>query len=399
MMTVVHRRFRYATRTITAGIIAAVTVFAASDSGSARLGQSAMPAPQNPAPVIDADVFRLLTFEVGTSGPRLGTTRGNGDQEIVDVHNAILYLLRSGAPEGTRVPAIPIDMRSLIEAGSGPIAAVKSLHQTITTIKTSGRFTEPGGIHRVFHPPSSVRFLPPITNPSKILGLAGNYVRRAADGTPGAYDAAEYPSAFLKPPSSLTGHNTEINLEGLLTTGVHEPEMTIVIGKTATNVPESEAMDYVMGYTIINDVSSRDLKQGQHTSQGSTMGKGLDTFTPAGPYITLKEDVPNPHNLVVSGIVNGQPTVWPVPNGNTSFLSFTVAQTIAYLSERMTLLPGDMVGTGVPAPSMKFQAGDTVELTIGHLGTLRNTVVSKPMPGHTIVPPKTAARTPTRGGV
>ena len=102
---------------------------------------------------------------------------------------------------------------------------------------------------------------------------------------------------------------------------------------------------------------------------------------------------------MVSGIVNGQPTVWPVPNGNTSFLSFTVAETIAYLSERMTLLPGDMIGTGVPAPSMKFQAGDVVELTIGHLGTLRNTVVSKPVPGHTIVPPKTAARTPTRGGL
>jgi 2-keto-4-pentenoate hydratase/2-oxohepta-3-ene-1,7-dioic acid hydratase in catechol pathway len=172
-----------------------------------------------------------------------------------------------------------------------------------------------------------------------------------------------------------------------------------VIGKTATNVPESEAMDYVMGYTIINDVSSRDLKQGQHTSQGSTMGKGLDTFTPAGPYITLKEDVPNPHDLVISGIVNGKPMLWPVPNGNTSFLSFTVAQTIAYLSERMTLLPGDMIGTGVPAPSMKFQAGDAVELTIGHLGTLRNTVVSKPLPGHTMVPPKTAARTPTRSGL
>jgi 5-oxopent-3-ene-1,2,5-tricarboxylate decarboxylase / 2-hydroxyhepta-2,4-diene-1,7-dioate isomerase len=398
MTTAMHRWFRYP-RAVTAGAMAVGAVFAASGSGSGPLEQSAPPAAQSQAPAAGADVFRLLTFEAGTSGPRLGTTRGNGDHEIVDVHNAILYLLRSGAAEGRRLPAIPIDMRSLIEAGDGPIAAVKALHQTITTIKTDGRFTEPGGIHRVFHPPSSVRFLPPIPNPSKIVGLAGNYIRRAADGTPGAYDDVEYPSAFLKPPSSLTGHETEINLEGLLTTGVHEPEMTIVIGKTATNVPEAEAMDYVMGYTIINDVSSRDLKQGQHSSQGSTMGKGLDTFTPAGPYITLKEDVPNPHDLVISGVVNGKPTVWPVPNGNTSFLSFTVAQTIAYLSERMTLLPGDMIGTGVPAPSMKFQAGDAVELTIGHLGTLRNTVVSKPVPGHRFFPPKTAARTPTRGGL
>jgi 2-keto-4-pentenoate hydratase/2-oxohepta-3-ene-1,7-dioic acid hydratase in catechol pathway len=337
MTTAIQRWFGYPAA-VTAGVMAAGAVFAAS-GGSAPREQSATPAAQSQAPAAGADVFRLLTFEAGTSGPRLGTTQGNGDHEIVDVHNAILYLLRSGAAEGRTLPAIPIDMRSLIEAGDGPIGAVKYLHQTITTMKTGGRFTEPGGIHRVFHPPSGVRFLAPIPNPSKILGLAGNYVRRAADGTPGVYDDVEYPSAFLKPPSSLTGHETEINLEGLLTTGVHEPEMTIVIGKTATNVPESEALDYVMGYTIINDVSSRDLKQGEHTSQGSTMGKGLDTFTPAGPYITLKEDVPNPHNLVVSGVVNGKPTEWPVPNGNTSFLSFTVAETIAYLSERMTLLP------------------------------------------------------------
>jgi len=390
-MTGTRRRFRRPTAIIAAGIVATVCVFALSDSRSAAQGQPAASAAQRPASAPGADVFRLLTFEVGTSGPRLGTTRGNGDQEIVDVHNAILYLLRSAAPEGKALPAIPIDMRSLIEAGSGPIAAVKSLHQTITTLKTSGKLTEPGGIHRVFHPPSAVRFLPPITNPSKVLGLAGNYIRRASDGKPGAFDDAEYPSAFLKPPSSLTGHDTEINLEGLLTTGVYEPELTIVIGRTATNVPEAAALDYVVGYTIVNDVSSRDLKQGRHNSQGSTMGKGLDTFTPAGPYITLKEDVPNPQNLAISGVVNGKPTVWPVPNGNTSFLTFSIAQTIAYFSERMTLLPGDMIATGVPAPSITFQAGDTVELTIGHLGTLRNTVVSKPVPGHRIFPARVAA--------
>jgi 2-keto-4-pentenoate hydratase/2-oxohepta-3-ene-1,7-dioic acid hydratase in catechol pathway len=363
-------------------IAAVVTAGAFSADGSA-----ARQAAQQPG----ATTFRLLTFEVGSSGPRLGATMGNGLQDIVDVHNAILYLLTSGTPEGRNLPAIPIDMRSLIEAGPASIAAAKSVHRTITTMRASGKFTEPGGIHRVFHPHAGVTFLPPIPNPSKILGLAGNYIRQSPDGKPGAFDAAEYPSAFLKPLSSLTGHDTEINLEGLLTTGVYEPEMTIVIGKKATNVSVADAMDYVMGYTIVNDVSSRDLKQGEHTSQGSTMGKGLDTFTPAGPYITLKEDVPNPHDLAILGVVNGKPTVWPVPNGNTSFLTFTVPETIAYFSERMTLLPGDLIATGVPAPSMTFAAGDTVELTIGHLGTLRNRVVSNPVPGHRIFPPRTAA--------
>jgi 2-keto-4-pentenoate hydratase/2-oxohepta-3-ene-1,7-dioic acid hydratase in catechol pathway len=336
--------------------------------------------------------FRLLTFEVESSGPRLGTTRGNGTEEIVDVHNAIRYLRSVG--EARAWPPIPIDMLALVEAGSAPIAAVKSVHRAITARKANGTFKESGGNYRVFHAPSTVRYLPPILNPSKIFGLAGNYIRRTPEGKPGSFDYVEYPSAFLKPPSSLTGHNTEINLEGLLTTGVHEPEMAIIVGKKATNVPESEGMDYVMGYTVHNDVSSRDLKMGRHSSQGSTISKGLDTFAPTGPYITLKEDVPNPHNLPIIGIVNGKP--WPIPNANTSFLTWTIAQHIAYLSERVTLMPGDIVATGVPGPVMVFKEGDVVELTIGHLGTLKNTVVSKPVPGHKIFPPRVVSKPSTQ---
>jgi 2-keto-4-pentenoate hydratase/2-oxohepta-3-ene-1,7-dioic acid hydratase in catechol pathway len=167
--------------------------------------------------------------------------------------------------------------------------------------------------------------------------------------------------------------------------------MAVVIGRKMTNVPVSEALDYVMGYTVHNDVSSRDLKQGSHSSQGSTISKGLDTFAPTGPYITLKEDVPNPHNLAIVGIVNGKP--WPIPNANTAFLTFTVAEILSYLSERITLLPGDIVATGVPGPVMTFKEGDVVELTIGHLGTLKNTVVSKPVPGHKNVPPRVVPKT------
>jgi 5-oxopent-3-ene-1,2,5-tricarboxylate decarboxylase/2-hydroxyhepta-2,4-diene-1,7-dioate isomerase len=153
-------------------------------------------------------------------------------------------------------------------------------------------------------------------------------------------------------------------------------------------------MDYVMGYTILNDVSSRYLPEGQHSSQGSTMSKGLDTFAPTGPYITLKEDVPNPHNLAIAGVVNGRP--WPIPNASTSFLTFTVPEHIAYFSERVTLVPGDIIATGVPAPVMTFQEGDLVELTIGNLGTLRSRVVSKPIPGHENFQPRAVAPVATR---
>jgi 2-keto-4-pentenoate hydratase/2-oxohepta-3-ene-1,7-dioic acid hydratase in catechol pathway len=332
--------------------------------------------------------FRLLTFEVGNSSSRLGTTRGNGDQDIIDVHNAITYLHRSGAPEAQTLPAIPIDMRSLIEAGDVPIQGLRALQDTMTKIRESENFVEPGGSRRIFHPPASVKYLPPIPNPSKIMSLAGAYQRKQPDGTPGTYDDAEYPSFFFKSPASLTGHETNINLWGLLTTGVHEPEFAVVIGRTARAVPASEALDYVVGYTIMNDVSSRDLPQGKHRTQGGSMSKSLDTFTPLGPYLTLKEDVPNPNNLDITGFINGERHEWPVPNGNTSFLTFTVEEIIAYLSERMTLLPGDVIATGVPQPTMTFAEGQLVEITIGNLGILRNRVVSEPIPGHTPIPPR-----------
>ena len=332
--------------------------------------------------------FRLLTFKVGDSGPRLGTTRGIGDQDIIDVHNAITYLHHTGVPEALTLPAIPIDMRSLIEAGDVPIQGVRYLHDTMTKIKASENFVEPGGSMRIFHPPTGVKYLPPIPNPSKIMSLAGAYQRRQPDGTSGTYDNAEYPSFFFKSPASLTGHETDINLWGLLTTGVHEPELAVVIGRTARAVPASEVLDYVVGYTNMNDVSSRDLPQGSHGMQGGSMSKSLDTFTPLGPYLTLKEDVPNPNSLDIMGVINGERHEWPVPNGNTSFLTFTIEETIAYLSERMTLLPGDVIATGVPQPTMTFAEGQLVEITIGNLGTLRNRVVSQPVPGHTSLPPR-----------
>ena len=366
---------KFASRSGVLGIVIAVALSAFSaERGVARQTEDA--------------TFRLLTFQAGDSGPRLGATRGSGDQDVMDVHNAIMHLYRSGAPEARTLPAIPIDMKSLIEAGEVPIQAVRSLHDRMTRRSASGDFVEPGGSQRVFHPPASIQYLPPITAPSKVMSLAGAYQRTRPDGTPGTYDDVEYPSFFFKSPASLTGHETDINLWGLLTTGVHEPEFAVVIGRTARAVPASQALDYVVGYTIMNDVSSRDLPQGSHGTQGGSMSKSLDTFTPLGPYLTLKEDVPNPNSVDVAGFVNGERHVWPVPNGNTSFLTFTVEETIAYLSERMTLLPGDVIATGVPQPTMTFEEGQLVEITIGNLATLRNRVVSEPIPGHTPIPPR-----------
>lgn len=335
--------------------------------------------------------FRLLTFEAGGSGPRLGATRGSGEQEVVDVHNAILALIKAGAPELKGLAPVPPDMLSLIEAGPASAAAVRTVHDAVTKLKAGGRFTD-GATHRVFYPERGIKYLPPVLNPSKIYGAAGAYLRKNADGTPGTYDNVEYPSFFLKPPSSMTGHESEINFDGLLTKGVHEPEMAVIISRTAKDVPVGKAMDHVFGYTILNDVSARDLGEGKHQSQGSVISKGLDTFSPVGPYITLKEDVPNVGNLEVYANIDGVRHKWPVPNGNTSFLTFGVAEQIAYLSERHTLLPGDIISTGVPQPSVPLKEGQTVEIVVEGLGTLRNKVVSKPAADHLKFPARKVAK-------
>jgi 2-keto-4-pentenoate hydratase/2-oxohepta-3-ene-1,7-dioic acid hydratase in catechol pathway len=314
-------------------------------------------------------IFRLLTF--ATEGnPRLGATEGDGTMDIVDIHNAVRYLMQEQPQEPGRLSYIPADMKTLIEAGSDSIAQVRRVYETITRLKSSGRFSDPGGNHRVFFPPASVRYLPPVPNPSKVLGLAGAYPRE---------ELPEYPSVFSKSVAALVGHEEEINLAGLVKVGVHEPEFAIVIGKIAKNVSEAQAFDYIVGYTILNDVSARDLPQGNHTAQGSNMSKGLDTFAPCGPYLTLKEDIADPHNLPIAARLNGE--AWDIPNANTRHLTHKIPQIIAYLTQRMTLLPGDIIATGVPAPVVPLRAGDTAEMIIGSLGTLRNRVVAGTIKG------------------
>ncbi len=312
-------------------------------------------------------IFRLVTFEAA-GDMRLGATEGDGDADILDVHNGIRALIQGGAPEAQSLPYIPADMRSLIEAGPRSIAAVRQVHKTLASQKAAGSFREPGGRTRVFHPPTSVRILAPISNPSKIYGLAGNYPREGDLANP------KYPSAFFKSPMSLAAPGDVIDLAGLVTTGVHEPEMSFVIGRRAKNVPESQVFDYIVGYTICNDVSARNMEQGQHPTQGATFTKGLDTFSPCGPYLTLKEDVPDPHNLAIEARLNGKPS--PMPNSNTKHLTFKIPQIVAYISRRMTLLPGDVIQSGVPAPVVPLRAGDAVEITIERLGTLRNKVAA-----------------------
>jgi 2-keto-4-pentenoate hydratase/2-oxohepta-3-ene-1,7-dioic acid hydratase in catechol pathway len=312
--------------------------------------------------------FRLATFDANGDA-RLGATVGNGENDLLDVHNGIRYLLQSGAPEAQSLPYVPADMRTLAGAGPRATAAIRQVYQLLAARKAAGTLKDPGGQYRVFYPASGVKFLAPVTNPSKIYGFAGNYPREGDLANP------KFPSSFFKSVASLAGHGDTIDLAGLVTRGVHEPELSLVINRRAKNVSEQEALRHVFGYMICNDVSSRDLQQGSHPTQGATFDKGLDTFSPCGPYLTLAEDVKDPQNLAISATIDGKPA--PMPNSNTKFMTFKIPQIIAYISRRMTLEAGDIFQTGVPAPVVPMKAGDRIEITIEGLGTpLRNQVIA-----------------------
>jgi acylpyruvate hydrolase len=328
-------------------------------------------------PTDERNIFRLLTFE-RTGDLRLGATQGNGEADIVDIHNAIAALTAIDAPEVRNLPHIPIDMRSLIEEGDRAIQGVKTVYRTALSMRSSGKLAD-SGERRVFYAPSTVRVRTPIPNVRKVFGMANNYIEEGAQ-------ISKIASFFLKSVDSIIGPGDPIVVSDFLLAGAktctsgfcdntHEPELAFIIGRRARNVTEADAMNYVLGYTIHNDVSGRTLGTGRSSTEGSSMTKGIRTFGPTGPYITLKEDVPDPYNLSIVARVNGQPV--NIPNGNTKYMVHRIATAVSMLSRIMTLEPGDIVATGVPDPDTALTVGDTIEAAVERLGTLRNPVVGE----------------------
>ena len=156
----------------------------------------------------------------------------------------------------------------------------------------------------------------------------------------------------------------------------YEAELAVIIGRKTTRVSEASALDHVFGYTLINDVSARDLQYGDGQW---TRGKGLDTFAPLGPFITTREEVADVQALEIEGRLNGE----VMQSSNTSKMIFKVAYLISYISQGITLEPGDVIATGTPdgvgifrKPPVLLKAGDVYEVTVEKLGTLRNPVVA-----------------------
>jgi 2-keto-4-pentenoate hydratase/2-oxohepta-3-ene-1,7-dioic acid hydratase in catechol pathway len=220
------------------------------------------------------------------------------------------------------------------------------------------------------------RLGPPVAGIGKLIGIGLNYSDHAAEI--GIEPPAE-PVVFMKATSSIVGPDDDVVLPRGSTHGDWEVELGVVIGREAKYVSEAEALDYVAGYTIVNDVSERHF-QIERSGQW-TKGKSCDTFGPVGPWLVTPDAVGNVQSLDMSADVSGE----RMQTGNTSTMIFTVAQIIAHLSEVMRLEPGDVIATGTPpgvgmgqAPKRYLKPGDVMELTIAGLGRQKQIVRADP---------------------
>lgn len=212
-------------------------------------------------------------------------------------------------------------------------------------------------------PITDVRLLPPVV-PQKIICVGRNYAAHAAE-----HDAEvpDVPLLFLKPPSAVIAIEEDIVLPPQSNQIEHEAELAVIIGKSGRWISAERVDDYILGYTIANDVTARDLQQrdGQWTR-----GKGFDTFCPLGPWIQTDFD---PTDKMLTCHVNGQMRQM----ASTHDMVFTVPQLIAFASSIMTLFPGDALLTGTPAGVGPLNPGDFVEVSIEDLGSLVNPVVAQ----------------------
>ena len=280
---------------------------------------------------------------------------------------AVSALSLASSLPGKQIPAWLLespDMLEVIARGDRGLAEVVALIKrgSSSSFEIDDRFAVPV---------DSVSFLPPVY-PGKIIAIGRNYVDHAIEG---GSEPPAAPLIFNKLPNSLSAHNSPIVLHKISSQIDYEAELAVVIGRRATRVSESEALDYIFGYTLINDVSARDLQFGDGQW---VRGKSLDGFAPLGPFITTRDEIPDVQALNIEGRLNGQ----VMQSSNTGKMIFKVAYLVSYISQGITLEPGDVIATGTPDgvgifrdPPVLLKAGDVYEVTIEKLGTLRNPVV------------------------
>jgi 2-keto-4-pentenoate hydratase/2-oxohepta-3-ene-1,7-dioic acid hydratase in catechol pathway len=254
-------------------------------------------------------------------------------------------------------PSLPADVLRLIQGGPAVLDRAQAAAKN-----------GPG------RPLSDVQLLAPISRPPKIVCIGVNYADHAAEA---GRALPRWPSVFLKAASCIVGPGDPIVKPPTTEQLDYEIELAVVIGKQAKSVSREDALGYVAGYTIMNDVSARDLQLGK--DGGIILGKNFDSSAPFGPCLTLADEIPDPSNVQLRTWINDELR----QDGNTHTLIFDVPAIIAFLTQQMTLEPGDIIATGTPAgvglgmkPQVWLEPGDTIRMEIEGIGVLENSVTA-----------------------
>ncbi|MED3727761.1 fumarylacetoacetate hydrolase family protein [Priestia endophytica] len=303
--------------------------------------------------------MKLLSFR-SQSHTYVGVLQDNKVMNLTNLHDLYQHKVASCS-------AVPDTLETLIQHHDTMIPYIKELmeyHKNHGTndIKTTFSLSE-------------VEIISPVSQPEKIICVGLNYLDHCKETE---MDPPPTPVIFSKYANAIIGDNDPIELPINSNQVDFEAELVVVIGNKAKCVTEETADEYIFGYTIMNDVSARDL---QFADNQWTRGKSPDTFAPIGPYIITKDEVEDPHNLDISLTLNGK----VMQKSNTKNLIFTIPYIISYLSQSMTLKPGDLIATGTPpgvgmgrTPQVWLKEGDELSITIENVGTLNNSVKKHP---------------------
>jgi len=265
---------------------------------------------------------------------------------------------------GELLPGGPGTMQALIDGGPDAIEMLRAAGDA-ARIETDG------------HPLAGLALLAPVGRPGKVVAIGRNYREHVNEE---GVDPPAAPLIFAKWPSSIVGPGADVRWDPALTGQVdYEAELAVVIGRTARRVSEADALDHVLGYTCLNDVSARDLQFGDGQW---VRGKSLDTFCPMGPALVTADEIPDPQALDIECRIGDR----IVQQANTSLMYFGIAALVSYCSMAFTLEPGDVIATGTPGgvgvfrkPPILLGDGDEVTVEIERIGRLTNTCRFEPI--------------------
>lgn len=258
-----------------------------------------------------------------------------------------------------------------LDADQFPACVKSFIERSSELLPLAEQFVKQGGRDEAVFALSDVKIQAPIPQPEKIICVGLNYIDHCKET---GMEPPKSPVIFSKYANAIVGHTEAVEIPVNSNEVDFEAELAIVIGKEAKRVTEEEATDCVFGYTILNDISARDL---QFADGQWSRGKTADTFAPTGPVVVTQDEIKDPHQLDISLELNGE----VMQDSNTSNLIFTVPKIISFLSQSMTLKPGDLIATGTPpgvgmgrTPKVWLKNGDRMSVTIEKIGTLSNHV-------------------------